>query len=81
MKHRGVASASGAEAGEELLSNFRPGTRCDLTTTMCGEAFSDDLAVPVRNRHFVRVFGKVIPECLDVFELFVGRELIEPRRR
>ena len=48
---------------------------------MHGEAFGDDLAMPVRYRNVLRMLGEVIPERLNVFELLVRREILEARRR
>ena len=74
-------SASSAEAGQKFVADFRPRAGRDLATSMRGEAFGDDLAMPVRYRHVLRMLGEVIPERLNVFELLVWREILEAGRR
>jgi hypothetical protein len=48
---------------------------------MRSEPFCNDLAMPVRRRHFFRVHGEVIPEALNVIELLIRRELVKAGRR
>jgi hypothetical protein len=48
---------------------------------MCGETFSDELAMPVRHRHVFRMFRNMIPEGLNVIELLLCRELVKAGRR
>ena len=48
---------------------------------MRSEAFGNDLAMPVGNRHIFRVLTEMIPQPLNVFELLVRREIVEARRR
>ena len=74
-------SADGAEAGQKFVADFRPRARREFATPMRGEAFGDDLAMPVRYWHVLRMLGEVIPERLNVFELLVWREILEAGRR
>ena len=74
-------SAGGAEAGQKFVADFRPRARREFATPMRGEAFGDDLAMPVRYWHVLRMLGEVIPERLNVFELLVWREILEAGRR
>ena len=68
---------TGEHQRDELFSDRRPRAGRDLQAPMRREPFDDDLTVPLWNRNLLGVFGKVVPQRLDVFELFVGRERIE----
>ncbi len=73
--------ASGAEAGQKLFADLRPGAGRHLAATVRSNAFGNDLAMPVRHRHLLGMLGEMIPERLNVFELLVCRELVKARRR
>ena len=74
-------SASSAKARKKFFADLRPRAGSDLATSMRREAIGDDLSVPVRNRHLLRMLGEVIPERLNVLELLVWREILEAGRR
>jgi len=74
-------SASAAEAGQKLFADLGPRAGGDLATSMRGEPLGNDVTVPVRHRDLLGVLREVIPQRLNVFELFVGRELVKARRR
>lgn len=74
-------SASGAEAGQKLFAYVRPRAGGHLATTVCSEAFTNYLTMPVRNGYLFRMLGEIVPKRLNVFELLVRRQLVEPRRR
>ena len=74
-------SASSAKAGQKFFADLRPRAGSDLATSMRCEVFSDDLAMPVRHWNILRMLGEVIPERLNVLELLIWREILEPRRR
>jgi hypothetical protein len=70
-------SACGAEPGKEFVADFRPRARRGFATAMRSEALRNDLSMPVRDWHLLRVLGEVIPERLNVLELLIWRELLE----
>ena len=74
-------SVSSAKAGEKFFADLRPRAGSNLPTSMRREAIRNDLSVPVRNRHLLRMLGEVIPERLNVLELLLWREILEAGRR
>jgi hypothetical protein len=80
-KHRAGASPRGSQAGEEFFADLGPGAARNLAASNRGEAFADDLPVPVGHRDFLGAFSEMIPQRLNVFELLIGRELVKARRR
>lgn len=70
-----------AEASQQLLADLRPGAGGHLAAPVCPKALGNDLAMPVRDRDVLWMLGEMVPERLNVFELLVGRELVETRRR
>lgn len=73
--------ASGAEAGQKLVADLRPGAGGHLASPVRREALGHDLAMPVRNRHVFRMLREMSPQPLNVFELLIRRELVEASRR
>lgn len=51
-----------------------------LAAAECGKPFADELVMPVGDGHLLKMRGQMIPECLNVFELLVGRKLVKPGR-
>ena len=74
-------SANGAEAGQQLLADLRPGAPGHPAMPVCRKALSNHLTMPVGNRDFFWMFSEVGPQRLNVFQLLVRRELVEARRR
>ncbi len=64
-------SASGAQTGEKLFADLWPGARARLATTVCGEAFGNDLPVPVWHGHLLGVLREMSPQRLNVFEFLI----------
>src|SRR5262249_39546445 len=75
------ASSCAAKPRKQFLANVLPRTRRALTRPMCGEAFNDDLSVPVLNRYLLGMRGEAVPERLHIIQLLLRRELVEAWRR
>jgi hypothetical protein len=53
--------AGSAESGEQFVADFRPRTGSHFAASMRSKTIGDDLAMPIRNWHFLRTLSEMVP--------------------
>lgn len=68
---------SRTEAGEEFLADLGPRPKSGFAATIRRKALCQDTTVPLRHRDLLGMLREMLPERLDVLQLFFGGEFLE----
>jgi hypothetical protein len=63
--------ADGSETFQQLFADVGPSPRCHFSAAVGCKPFRNDVTMPVWDWNILRTLGEVVPERLDVLELFV----------